>query len=99
VKQELARELYSLLVGDETRARCRNRIDSITDDSEAETSSDGSYSPSSTMDLDDPNVVIPLSMVALVEYASTASSSQVKKSALIVFVNLPLCRPLKTKLT
>ena len=28
------------------------------------------------MELDDPNLVIPMSMVALVEYASSASSSQ-----------------------
>lgn len=76
VKQELAKELYSILVGSEgsETQRRRSRIDS--DDSENESMSSPSDSVCS-MELNDPNVVIPLSMVALVEYASTASSSQV----------------------
>ena len=85
VKQELAKELYSILVGSEgsETQRRRSRIDS--DDSENESMSSPSDSVCS-MELNDPNVVIPLSMVALVEYASTASSSQVNWPQ----TNLPL---------
>ena len=81
VKQELARELHALLVGgDETRSRSQNRMNSLN-------GSSGSMAkvskPNSTMmDMEESDYVIPLSMVALVEYASTASSSQVRVASI-----------------
>jgi Lon protease-like protein/tetratricopeptide (TPR) repeat protein len=74
VKQELARELFALLAGEEARSRSRNRINSLNSDSDE--SAAKVSKPNNTMDLDEADFVIPLSMVALVEYASTASSSQ-----------------------
>jgi hypothetical protein len=75
VKQELAKELHALLVSSERRSRDGSIADT---DSETETGAESTDSSGSAdkMDLD---IVIPLSMVALVEYASTTSACQVRK--------------------
>jgi len=89
VKQELARELFALLTGDEVRSRSRNRLNALNSDSDDSSSAKASM-PNNTMDLDEADFVIPLSMVALVEYASTASSSQVSRSHGLFFALLDL---------
>ena len=68
VKLELARELHLLLAGG---GEARSRATSMSDESCCYDET----SRSERMDMDDSNIIIPLSMVALVEYASSVTTT------------------------
>ena len=70
VKLELARELHLLLAGG---GEGRSRATSMSDESCCY--DDNSMSRSERMDMDDSSIIIPLSMVALVEYASSVTTT------------------------
>ena len=67
---ELAREVYALLTGGDNRSR----NNSMSDETETDPESFSVSNRNEKMDLD---VVIPLSMVALVEFASNVGSGPV----------------------